>query len=326
MLTEKLSRLATEFVYERGKPFAGSKFGDFVRKDLVIEAKNKLIYWPFDLTVKASVGNGKWAAVPWMAFFDPLITDSATRGFYVVYLVNPQTETYYLSMNQGTTAIDQEFGVKNGREVLRRRAKDMTQRVSDYASYFDTSPIDLGSTAKLPSGYEAGHAFGRSYKASTATNEEITTDLEKMLFAYEALVNRGGTTPSDAMHEDANSTDIEETRRYVLSRRIERAPKVRRDVLSKRKPICEGCGLNPKIDYKYKGKPDTTPLDVHHAKPLSGLAEGETRRYKIPDDFLVLCPNCHRMIHKQNDPSDLKALKTQIGFRYARDIGFSKLD
>lgn len=325
MLAKNLSRLATEFAYERGKPFAASQFGDFVRKDIVVEAKRKLIYWPFDLKVKASVGNGNWAAVPWLALFDPLITDSATRGFYVVYLVNPQTGTYYLSMNQGTTAIDQEFGVKNGRDVLRRRAKDMTQRVSDHASHFDTSPIDLGSTAKLPSGYEAGHAFGRAYKAGSVTEEAVTSDLEKMLYAYEALVNRGGTMPSDAMYEDAESTDIEETRKYVLSRRIERAPKVRREVLAKRKSICEGCGLNPKVDYKYKGKPDTTPLDVHHAKPLSGLAEGETRRYKIPDDFIVLCPNCHRMIHKQKDPSDLKFLRLQIGFRYARDIGFSKL-
>ena len=122
MLAKNLSRLATEFAYERGKPFAASQFGDFVRKDIVVEAKRKLIYWPFDLKVKASVGNGNWAAVPWLALFDPLITDSATRGFYVVYLVNPQTGTYYLSMNQGTTAIDQEFGVKNGRAVLRRRA------------------------------------------------------------------------------------------------------------------------------------------------------------------------------------------------------------
>ena len=325
MLAENLSRLATDFSYERGKPFAASRFGDFVRKDMVVEVKKRLIYWPFDLKVKASVGNGNWAAVPWLAFFDPLVTETATRGFYVVYLVNPQTETFYLSMNQGTTAIDLEFGVKNGRDILRRRAQDMTQRIADHAKHFDTSPIDLGSTAKLPSGYEAGHAFGRAYQARSVSEEEVISDLQKMLFAYEALVNRGGTVPSDAMHEDAETTDIEETRKYVLSRRIERAPKVRREVLAKRSAICEACGLNPKTDYKYNGKPDTTPLDVHHAKPLSGLAEGETRRYKIPDDFIVLCPTCHRMIHKQNDPSDLKALKSLIGFRHARDIGFSNL-
>lgn len=322
MLSEMLSRVAKEFVYARGKPFSNSEFGNFVRKDVAQEAKKSLLFLPFDLTLKASVGNGNWAAVPWLAFFDPLITISATQGFYVVYLINPQTQTIYLSMNQGTTAVDNEFGISAGREVLRRRAKDMTIRVSEYAKDFDDSPIDLGSTARLPSGYEAGHAFGRKYSAENNDPKGFNSDLEKMLYAYEALVNRGGLMPSDAMSEEAGSLSIEETRTYVLSKRIERSKRVRRQVLAKRGAICEGCGLNPKIDYRYSGKVDNTPLDVHHSKPLFGMAEGETRRYKIPEDFLVLCPNCHRMIHKQDDPTQLKQLKRSIGFRYIRDVGF----
>ncbi len=97
MLAEQLSRLATEFTYERAKPFAGSKFGDFVRHDMSIEAKKLLAFSSFDLKVKASVGQGVWASVPWLTFFDPLIT--ATKGFYVVYLINPDAQTVILSMN-----------------------------------------------------------------------------------------------------------------------------------------------------------------------------------------------------------------------------------
>lgn len=85
MLADYLSRLALEYTYERAKPFVGSKFGDFVRHDIAIEAKKILTFWPFELKVKASVGQGVWASVPWLAFFDPLITESATQGFYVVY-------------------------------------------------------------------------------------------------------------------------------------------------------------------------------------------------------------------------------------------------
>jgi predicted HNH restriction endonuclease len=42
------------------------------------------------------------------------------------------------------------------------------------------------------------------------------------------------------------------------------------------------------------------------------MKEGETRRYMIPDDFMVLCPTCHRVIHKQVDASDLRQLKSSL--------------
>lgn len=322
MLADYLFRLATEYSYERAKPFTGSKFGDFVRHDIAIEAKKLLSLWPFELNVKASVGQGVWASVPWLAFFDPLITETATQGFYVVYLINPDSQTIALSMNQGTTAIYNEFGQSRGRDVLKRRARDMADRVPEFVKHFSEEPIDLGSTAGLPAGYEAGHSFGRTYQVGDLKEELLTQDLHQMLLAYEALVNRGGTTPSEVMIEEANETGIEETRRYILSRRIERSTKVRKEVLKAKPPICECCGLDPKQDYGFAGPAFEAPLDVHHAAPLHGLAEGETRRYKVPDDFMVLCPTCHRMIHMIGSPSDLNKLKQKLRFKIAREVTY----
>ncbi|NDW01651.1 DUF3578 domain-containing protein [Salipiger sp. PrR002] len=322
MLASQLSRLATEYTFERAKPFSGSSFGDFVRHDIAIEAKKLLTFWPFDLKVTASVGRGVWASVPWLGFFDPLITESATKGFYVVYLINPDAQTFTLSMNQGTTSIYNDFGQARGREVLKRRARDMADRVPEFAKQFSEAPIDLGSDADLPAGYEAGHAFGKTYQAFSCTDDEIRQDLHQMLLAYETLVNRGGTTPSEAMQEEAGGKTIEETRRYILSRRIERSSKVRKDVLKSKPPLCECCGLDPKLDYGFKGPAQEMPLDVHHAAPLRGLAEGETRRYRVPEDFMVLCPTCHRMIHKLDDPSDLAKLKQKLRFKIAREVAY----
>lgn len=322
MLADHLSRLATEYTHERVKSFTGSEFGDFVRHDIAVEAKKALMLWPFELKVKASVGQGVWASVPWLAFFDPLITETATKGFYVVYLINPDARTITLSMNQGTTAIYNDFGQSRGRDVLRRRARDMADRVPEFVKRFSEDSIDLGSEAGLPAGYEAGHSFGKVYKASGLTDDQLAEDLYHMLLAYEALVNRGGTTPSEVMQEEAGGKDIEETRRYILSRRIERSPKVRKDVLKAKPPICECCGLDPKRDYGFAGPVHEAPLDVHHAAPLHGLAEGETRRYQIPDDFMVLCPTCHRMIHKIGAPSDLARLKKMLRFKIARDVAY----
>lgn len=312
-----LSRLAREFVHQRAKPFANNEFGKFVRHDIALEARKNLIFLPYDLKVKASVGAGNWASVPWLGFFDPLITESATQGFYIVYLINPISEEIFLSLNQGTTVVYQEFGETRGQEVLRRRAVDIATRIPEFAKLFEIGAIDLGSKESLPAGYEAGHAFGRKYKAFKIKKSSFYEDLKNMISAYQALVDRGGTTPFDVMHEDSGSNDIEETRRYILSKRIERAAKVRDLVLEKRGSRCEGCSLDPVIHFAYSGPLKNMPLDVHHSKPIRELAEGESRRYRIPDDFLVLCPTCHRLIHKQANPGDLDVLKSTVKFVYA---------
>lgn len=322
MLASYLSRISTQYTYERAKPFTGSQFADFVRHDVAIEAKKKISFWPFDLKVKASVGQGLWASVPWLAFFDPLITESATHGFYVVYLINPDMQTFSLSMNQGTTAIYREYGHVRGRAVLRRRARDLADRATEFLKDFSEDPIDLGSEADLPAGYEAGHSFGKTYHAGKVSEDQLSDDLYKMLCAYETLVNRGGSTPSDIIQENHGNKDIEEARRYVLSLRIERSPRVRGAVLKLKPHICECCGLDPKRDYNFSGPPEQTPLDVHHAAPLSGLAEGESRRYQIPNDFMILCPTCHRMIHKMDNVGDLTKLKQQIRFKIARQVDY----
>lgn len=322
MLSNYLSRIALEYAYERAKPFIGSDFSHFVRQETVVEAKKLIGLWPFDLKVKASVGQGAWASVPWLAFFDPIITEKATSGFYVVFLINPDQQTIVLSMNQGATEIFQEHGITRGREVLRRRARDMADRVPDFAKHFSESPIHLGSNADLPLGYEAGHSFGKMYQADHFELGQLSNDLRRMLDAYSTLIERGGTTPAEIMHEESGSTDAEETRRYVLSRRIERSPKVRKEVLKIRPAICECCGLDPKRDYGFNQPAHLMPLDVHHSVPLFGLAEGQSRRYKVPEDFMVLCPTCHRMIHKIGEPWNLEKLKSMVRFKIARDITF----
>jgi 5-methylcytosine-specific restriction enzyme A len=61
------------------------------------------------------------AAVPWISVFDPAITTSATQGYYVAYLFHVSEPLVHLSLNQGTTAVREEFRERT-REILRDRA------------------------------------------------------------------------------------------------------------------------------------------------------------------------------------------------------------
>lgn len=69
--------------------------------------------------------------------------------------------------------------------------------------------------------------------------------------------------------------------------------------------VCMGCGLDPVKEYGVEMK---GILEAHHKTPWSEIKENEVRTVE-PDDFYILCPNCHRMIHRLDSPDDLDGLK-----------------
>lgn len=98
--------------------------------------------------VRGSPGQGQWAYVPWISVFDPAITTTATHGYYVVYLFAADMSRVYLSLNQGTTAVRNDFGTATGDE-LERRAHIMRTRLRDRDPKFTEAPIELRSMGQL---------------------------------------------------------------------------------------------------------------------------------------------------------------------------------
>ena len=49
----------------------------------------------------ASVGQGRYSNVPWIAIYNPEITEDTKDGYYVVILIHPEGKGVYLSLNQG---------------------------------------------------------------------------------------------------------------------------------------------------------------------------------------------------------------------------------
>jgi 5-methylcytosine-specific restriction protein A len=86
VLSETLTRIMQEFPAAREQPFARHPLAIFVRTGAVEAVTAALGELAPGLVVKGSAGAGNWADVPWLAVFDPVITGSATRGYYLVYL------------------------------------------------------------------------------------------------------------------------------------------------------------------------------------------------------------------------------------------------
>lgn len=306
-LATALERIINEYPHAKGDSFAGHALGHVLRHEAPAEARRAIGSANADLIVDGSAGQSTWATVPWVGLFDPLVTDGAMRGYYVVYLFHALEPLVHLSLNQGATEVEQEFATKKKtRQVLAERAAFMRHRLSDYASRFPVHAIELGSDARLPGGYAAGHALGFTYRLGAMPDDAtLHRDLQNTVEAYRALTFRGGLNTSPG----TGSGDLIEERRYRMHRRIERNPRAAKLAKAHHGIRCQACSLLMTDKYGALGKDF---IEAHHLVPLASLREGEAVKYDVATDFAVLCPNCHRMIHRMDDPSDLGALQAAL--------------
>jgi len=315
-LRETLKTIITDHPKVTNEPFASHPLAAFIRQDAAKSVEAALGELGAGLLIEGSAGAGNWAAVPWISVFDPAITTSATKGYYVVYLFHATKALVHLSLNQGTTKVREEFGAR-AREILQDRADLMRKRVAAYSDELPVSKIDLGSNARLPGDYAAGHALGVTYEPSTLPDEtKLRADLQTIVRAYRALTYRGGIdadvdSQSDLAEEFGipDGAAVTETRKYVYHRKIERNRTAARQAKKFHGTRCQACDLDFAERY---GEIGEGFIEAHHLRPIATLKEGLPVKYDVAADFAVLCSNCHRMIHRFPDPSDLAKFRAFI--------------
>lgn len=308
--------VANNYPTSRTEPLKDHPVAHFLRHDATRAVASALGPIGKDMIVEGSPGKGVWAAVPWVAVFDPIVTTSATRGHYVVYLFSADMKRLYLSLNQGTTEAHDEFK-SHANEELARRAAILRDRVPEYKSRFSSQPIDLGSSGVLPSGYQSGHAFGKCYRLDELPFDDIPTkDLLDIVELYLIATARGGTgyigEPGSSEDRTEGATLIER-RQYRFHRRIERNSKASEEAKKVHGYVCQACGIDFEKQYGLLGR---QYIEAHHLTPISELPEGVPVPQDPKKDFAVLCANCHRMIHRKDAPGDINEFCSLVRVKF----------
>ncbi|WP_407528153.1 DUF3578 domain-containing protein [Methylobacterium oryzisoli] len=197
-LGHALGRIVREYPLARLDPLPGHPLADVIRRGAADEVRAALPEAARGFLVKGSPGRGRhWAAVPWIAVFDPAVTTSATRGIYLVYLFPAHREAVHLSLAQGTVAAIRAHGPR-AEAALRSGGARLRALVA--GSDLPVTEITLGSEGGLPRGYEAAHIRGLTYGlADLADEARLRADLAAALGAYRSLTARvAGERPSSA--------------------------------------------------------------------------------------------------------------------------------
>ena len=311
MLRELLHDISTGLSKGRPSYYAKNPLAEKIRDESpkVIEALISESYQ--DYKIEGSAGRGKWAGTPWIAIYNLSVTDKASSGYYVVYLFPSGSNSIILNLGQSYHEAKREYGL-NSNNALAKQSELMRLKLPEFSKDFESSVPLLKVGNKLD--YRHAVAYHLKYDTNELPTEDILiSDLDRILEAYETLFYRGGRdgeySPSDENDGYQGKISIKESHKKKVHYVMERPSLSQIKKIKKRLGyVCEGCGFDFQKTYGDIGK---EYIEAHHLKPISELRAGESRSI-TQDDFSVLCSNCHRMIHRLEDSSDIECLKSMI--------------
>lgn len=266
------------------------------------------------VVVEGSAGKGGWTDTPWVALLDQAVTTTVQEGYYIVYLLSLGCERLYLTIAQGCTELKDRSGILAARDELQRRASLMRSRVLSRADRLQPIHMTLGANSWRGKLYQPGIVLGVEYQTDSLPSEaELRKDLAEALVLYRHLRISGGWSADDEImveaREERGSQTLAQAKIYRQHRAIERQSSHSKEVKKCQGTRCKGCDKDMADVY---GEVAQGLIDAHHLTPLSRLAEGTIAHFDPIADFAVLCPNCHRVIHRLADPSDLDSLREII--------------
>lgn len=163
--------------------------------------------------------------------------------------------------------------------------------------------LGLGKFKGIFQGMNVEEAIEELKSKNNPDYSELISILEADFLNFETIKN-------DIQSETADKFTVlkEGEKKIIFTTLYERNPKLRKQAVQIHGTTCMACGFNFKEFYGQRG---TDYIEVHHIKPLS--QRNEEVEINPSTDLVVLCANCHRMIHrKKNDILSLEELRTLI--------------
>lgn len=312
LLSEAFVRVIKEYPQALTESFRAHALANFLRRDLP-ELVRRVGAVPADFEVEGSPGKGQWNRCPWVAVLDPLVTDTAQKGYYVVYLFREDFSGFYLSLNQGVTDVRRIYKA-DAKSALRARAVDFRARLPNERGkiYLETIDLRPSSAANFSTDYEAGNIVASFYNASESLGESsLVEDLQQALGMYN-LLSETESVPVGTIgveEDELNNKFIEDYAAFRQHKRIERNARLSAEVKRVHGYICQACGFD--FEKVYAGIENRKYIEAHHLVPIANL-RGQRVSRDPKTDFAVLCANCHRMIHRFALPWDIVAFRMTI--------------
>lgn len=137
-----------------------------------------------DFKIKGSIGNGQFAAIPWVAIMDKDVTTTTSKGMYIVFLFSSDEKEVYLTLNQGAEYF-------KDKKLKDHDIVKISKSIYESLDSPESEPIDINlkSETSLGRAYEKTAISGFKYYSDDMPDTSIiVSDIIKLLNDYEQLV------------------------------------------------------------------------------------------------------------------------------------------
>ena len=181
MLSDLFNQVLVQYPSAREREdFGGHPLGAIVRNSIPNELKT-CAQLPDQYLVKGSVGQGGWAAVPWIAVMNKQVTTTTQDGIYIVYLFADDGYALYLTLNQGCTETIKNHGRRQTGKILLQTAERLRSQLSVPKELFVSGDVRIGNRF-----YEQGCIAYKCYDRNfLPSDDRLTADLKKFCVLYE---------------------------------------------------------------------------------------------------------------------------------------------
>jgi len=183
---------------------------------------------------------------------------------------------------------------------------DLTERLQGVRALMSRSelPPDLADLAEqyrqlVVNGLATAEfrTLSGKFRAALASHPNISAELD----APSLEIAIDGDLADDSKPSLAELSADETKRRLVSHYRVERDRRISREKVARFKfehgsVFCEACKFQFEESYGDYAK---DVIDVHHIRPLASLLPNTLTRLS---DLMLLCPNCHRVVHRKRTP------------------------
>ncbi|QJB34619.1 DUF3578 domain-containing protein [Chitinophaga oryzae] len=264
---------------------------------------------------KGSVGKGNMTEVPNLCILDQAITHSPERGYYIVYLFDPEMTKFYLTLLIGWTQFEKYYDYpQQGRKAILKLQQALRNQYDTLTS-FSSSELGLIAERTRTRGYIYGTIFHKVYYIDEMPSDQmLLNDLHQMTNLYQTMKEEVGTDilhkvmPTEADFQLAIQTatpaqlsDGPISRSSKIPRaptKWQRDPSISSEALRRAQYRCEVDSTHTTFISK-KNKHQF--VEAHHFLPMA-MQDNFPYSIDVPENIIALCPNCHRAFHHgEND-------------------------
>lgn len=307
-LRDLILEISMKYIRAKSEGFRGHPIANFIRNQPSWVINPLLLN--DSLLVRGSAGQGGWADIPWIAIYDRNETDGPQEGIYIVYLFSDDCSRVYLTLDFGILRPIQ----RDGRALAFKKMEAQISSIQvnyplGIEGFKADDRINL-SVGGRGADYEKSIVYYREYQIdSLEDNAVLEKDLSQLAAFYQNYLLESDVLTADTDFDTVGN--VEEGKRKLKTHYVrERNKKIIR--LAKKKAlqengflICAICKFSFLDHYGTRGE---NYIEGHHTKPVSGMNDGDVTRV---EDIILICSNCHRMIHAKEpwlSPEELRGI------------------